>query len=235
MKENVDSKSLLNLTTKIVAAYLYKNRMPENGVSGLISMVFSAVSGTSVETESGKISRAPQNAAPAVMPKRTIFPDYILCLEDGRKLKTLKRHLRAAFGLSPEQYREKWGLPQDYPMVAPNYAQKRSVLARNLGLGRKGDDSGAEREAEGSMELEDLSNRTTPQLPASVARVEKAETVLDVFTPEPKRGREPNLDAVFARFPKSDGENTPEPSPETIGGSPKRVPFSKQRARPMRK
>ncbi|GBQ58046.1 Ros/MucR family transcriptional regulator [Komagataeibacter swingsii DSM 16373] len=85
----------------------------------------------------GRPVNEPEKPQPAVPIKRSVFPDYIICLEDGKKLKMLKRHLHSAYGMTPEQYRERWGLPAEYPMVAPNYAERRSSLAREIGLGRK--------------------------------------------------------------------------------------------------
>ncbi|AMY03616.1 transcriptional regulator [Mesorhizobium ciceri biovar biserrulae] len=123
---------LLALTADIVAAYVQKNATPVADLPDLISSVNSALRG---------IVRPPVPAeselVPAVNRKRSVFPDYIICLEDGRKLKSLKRHLRAHFGLTPDEYRARWGLAADYPMVAPNYAARRSLLAKSAGLGRK--------------------------------------------------------------------------------------------------
>lgn len=128
-----DSKiDILGLTAHIVSAYVENNQVPAAGLPELIASVNSAIAslGQPVEPQ----VEAPQ---PAVNPKRSIHPDYIICLEDGKKFKSLKRHLSVHFGLTPEEYRAKWGLPLDYPMVAPNYAAARSALARSLGLGRK--------------------------------------------------------------------------------------------------
>ncbi|RUT98631.1 transcriptional regulator [Mesorhizobium sp. USDA-HM6] len=123
---------LLGITADIVAAYVGKNSVPAGALPDLIASVNSALSGI----------RAPAKAAepeliPAVNPKRSVFPDYIVCLEDGKKFKSLKRHLNAQYGLTPEEYRFKWGLARDYPMVAPSYAAQRSALAKSAGLGRK--------------------------------------------------------------------------------------------------
>ncbi len=133
MTSEDQNKTLLELTAQIVAAHVAKNQVASQGLPGLIEQVY-----TALKTAGAAPAAAPaEKPLPFVPAKRSIFPDYIICLEDGRKLKTLKRHLRSTFGLSPEQYREKWGLPPDYPMVAPNYAQHRSKLAKQLGLGRK--------------------------------------------------------------------------------------------------
>ncbi|RUV42283.1 MAG: transcriptional regulator [Mesorhizobium sp.] len=128
-KEDVD---LLELTAHIVSAYVAKNRLPASGLGELIASVASSI---------GALNQPPTPPAPppvpAVNPRRSVTPDYIICLEDGKKFKSLKRHIGVHFGLSPEAYRTKWGLPADYPMVAPNYAASRSELAKSIGLGRK--------------------------------------------------------------------------------------------------
>ncbi|MEO5323726.1 MucR family transcriptional regulator [Mesorhizobium sp. CC13] len=122
----------LGLTAHIVSAYVENNKVPASGLPDLIASVNSSIQ--SLGNPAEEPIEAPQ---PAVNPKRSIHPDYIICLEDGKKFKSLKRHLSVHFGLTPEEYRAKWGLPADYPMVAPNYAAARSELARTLGLGRK--------------------------------------------------------------------------------------------------
>ncbi len=122
---------LLDLTSEIVSAYVSNSNVNVRDLSGLIQEVHSALN----TVASKQMSNVP-NRAPAVSVEESITPDFIICLEDGRKLKMLKRHLKAAYGLSPEQYRERWGLPADYPMVAPNYAQTRSNLAVRIGLGK---------------------------------------------------------------------------------------------------
>ncbi|MCA0035056.1 MULTISPECIES: MucR family transcriptional regulator [unclassified Mesorhizobium] len=123
---------LLELTAHIVSAYVEKNRLPASGLADLIASVATSISGL------GKPA-VPVAAplVPAVNPKKSVMPDFIICLEDGKKFKSLKRHLGVHFGLSPDAYRAKWGLPSDYPMVAPNYAASRSLLAKSIGLGRK--------------------------------------------------------------------------------------------------
>jgi predicted transcriptional regulator len=123
---------LLELTAHIVSAYVAKNRLPASGLSELIASVAASLGG---------LNQPPAPAAPpptpAVNPRRSVTPDYIICLEDGKKFKSLKRHIGVHFGLTPEAYRAKWGLAADYPMVAPNYAASRSQLAKSIGLGRK--------------------------------------------------------------------------------------------------
>ena len=128
----MENKSeLIEMTTDIVSAYVGNNLMPTNDLPDLIRGVHGALHQI---TEGGKTPAEAQK--PAVAIKRSISPDYIICLEDGKKFKSLKRHLRTKYDLSPEDYRRKWGLPADYPMVAPNYAKARSELARKMGLGR---------------------------------------------------------------------------------------------------
>ena len=128
-KEEID---LLELTAHIVSAYVAKNRLPASDLGGLIASVASSISGLNQPQEP-----AAPPPVPAVNPKRSVTPDYIICLEDGKKFKSLKRHIGVHFSLTPEAYRAKWGLPVDYPMVAPNYAASRSQLAKSIGLGRK--------------------------------------------------------------------------------------------------
>ena len=125
---------LIELATQIVAAYVGRNAVEQADLPKLITEVHRAleqVAGTPARDGAGA------EAKPAVNVRKSITPDYLICLEDGKKFKSLKRHLRTHFNLSPEQYREKWGLPADYPMVAPNYANSRSNLAKNMGLGQR--------------------------------------------------------------------------------------------------
>lgn len=124
------AKDLLSLTTRIVAAHVGKNPMPVGDLPKIIDEVYRSLSGLGI----GQAAAA-KRPVPAVPVKRSVAPDYVVCLEDGRKLKMLKRHLKSAYGLTLEQYRERWGLPPDYPMVAPNYAKQRSRLAKESGLG----------------------------------------------------------------------------------------------------
>lgn len=132
--DQTSREDLLSCTTEIVSAYVANNSMPTGDIPGLIELVFKTLS--NVNAEGGPVSvDRPQ---PAVPIKRSITPDYLICLEDGKKLKMLKRHLKTAYNMTPEEYRERWGLPADYPMVAPNYAARRSRLAKDIGLGTKG-------------------------------------------------------------------------------------------------
>lgn len=123
---------LLELTAHIVSAYVEKNRLPAAGLGDLIASVSASIGGLG---QPAVPVAAP--LTPAVNPKKSVTPDYIICLEDGKKFKSLKRHIGVHFGLTPDAYRAKWGLPSDYPMVAPNYAASRSQLAKAIGLGRK--------------------------------------------------------------------------------------------------
>jgi predicted transcriptional regulator len=126
----------VELAAEVVAAYVSNNPVPSSGLSALIVSVHAAVERLGKEPE--KALPLTETKAPAVPVRKSVTPDYLICLEDGKKFKSLRRHLRL-LGLSPEQYREKWGLPPDYPMVAPNYAAQRSALAKKIGLGRKRD------------------------------------------------------------------------------------------------
>jgi predicted transcriptional regulator len=122
---------LVTMTADVVAAYVAQNSLPSAELPGLIQQIHTTLQ----QVASGVQQPAELPLTPAVPIKKSITRDYIICLEDGKKFKSLKRHLRSSFDLSPEEYRKKWGLPYDYPMVAPNYAQTRSELAKSMGLG----------------------------------------------------------------------------------------------------
>lgn len=126
-------QELLSLTTEIVASFAGNNPVAVNDLPGLISSVYTALSGAGSE----KVEAAAEPLVPAVPIKKSIQPDYIVCLEDGKKLKLLKRYLASRYNMTPDDYRRRWGLPGDYPMVAPAYADRRSALAKEFGLGRK--------------------------------------------------------------------------------------------------
>ncbi len=128
-----DRLEVIEMATDIVAAYVGNNAVPASELPNLLSGVHSALS--TVAGLSEPEPAAPQE--PAVPIRKSITPDYLICLEDGRKFKSLKRHLRTKFDMSPEDYRRKWRLPADYPMVAPNYAKARSALAKEMGLGQR--------------------------------------------------------------------------------------------------
>jgi predicted transcriptional regulator len=133
MIETPAQDGLIELTADIVAAYVSNNNVTTADLSNLISNVHGALHRTSIATA----APAPEPLKPAHPIKRSVMPDYIVCLEDGKRFKSLKRHLRTHYSLTPDEYREKWGLPADYPMVAPNYAKARSNLAKEMGLGQK--------------------------------------------------------------------------------------------------
>jgi predicted transcriptional regulator len=127
------NKSFIELTASIVSAYVSNNATSAAELPGLIAQVHSALQRVST----GVVEAAPEPTRPAVSVKKSMTPDYLVCLEDGKRFKSLKRHLRSQYNMSPEQYREKWNLPADYPMVAPNYAVARSQLAKKMGLGQQ--------------------------------------------------------------------------------------------------
>jgi predicted transcriptional regulator len=133
MEENLETHGLVELTAAIVSAYVSHNTVVATDLHGIIHNVFDALNKAS--NASGLLPKEELKAA--VPLKKSVTPEHIVCLEDGKKFKSLKRHLRTHHGLSPEEYREKWGLPHDYPMVAPNYATARSDLAKRMGLGQR--------------------------------------------------------------------------------------------------
>ena len=138
---HLKSDDILRLATEVVAAYVSNNPIPVSEVPAMLKTVHSTLGGL-VGVSAGDM---PTGQKPAVPIKRSVNPDYIVCLEDGKKLKMLKRYLRSNFNMTPEEYRAKWGLPADYPMVAPNYAAQRSEFAKKIGLGRTASSSGRRR------------------------------------------------------------------------------------------
>lgn len=132
MDQTQDKDQIVRLAADIVAAYVTKNAVPMPELPALIQSVHDALGHLGKPRQ-----EEPQPLTPAVPIKKSIHPDFIVCLEDGKKFKSLKRHLRSQYDMTPEQYREKWGLPADYPMVAPNYAAARSELAKTMGLGQQ--------------------------------------------------------------------------------------------------
>ena len=233
------SRALLGLTAQIVSAHLKKNPTPTAELPALIRQVHAALATAGRPV----VVAEPEPVAAPAPPKRTIFTDYIICLEDGRKLKTLKRHLRATYNLSPDEYREKWGLPADYPMVAPSYAARRSSLAKSLGLGRKSAQAVAAESPTDIMQepLPTTMPRFTIAPAAAVAPVRIA------VPPPPReaRGPEPTPESVFGSFNKPSQaaaalEPAPDPAPaandpaESPAKKAQRKPFSKQLARTMR-
>jgi predicted transcriptional regulator len=131
MVEHPVSANVLGLTAQIVSAHVSNNSVSPDALPSLIQEVYKTLAGV------GKEPIVADRPSPAVPVKKSVFPDHIVCLEDGKKLKMLKRHLKTAYDMTPEQYRERWGLPPEYPMVAPNYARHRSSLAKKIGLGTK--------------------------------------------------------------------------------------------------
>ena len=170
MSESVATSNYIELAADIVSAYVSNNSVPSGDLPSLISDVHGAL----LRVAGGQVEAPAEAPKPAVAVKKSVTPDYIVCLEDGKKFKSLKRHLRTQYSMTPEQYREKWGLPADYPMVAPNYAKARSELAKEMGLGqqrRKG--------------------RTAGEGSATKARAatKAAARPLKVTSPAPRRGR----------------------------------------------
>lgn len=133
MDEMTTSDSFVELAADIVSAYVSNNSVPASDLPTLINDVHSAL----MRVTSGSSNQGAESLRPAVPTKKSVTSEYIVCLEDGRKFKSLKRHLRTQYNMSPEEYREKWGLSADYPMVAPNYAKARSSLAKQMGLGQQ--------------------------------------------------------------------------------------------------
>ena len=131
--QTVASNDILRMSVEIVSAYVSNNSISATQVPDVINTVYGALTSINGQT----VAESGETQKPAISVRRSVNPDHIVCLEDGKKLKMLKRHLRAAYGMSPDEYRAKWGLPSDYPMVAPNYALQRSAFAKQIGLGRK--------------------------------------------------------------------------------------------------
>ena len=131
--DTTDQNNLVELTAEIVSAYVSNNDVRPDQLPKLIADIHAALS----QAPEGAKEPEPTPQTPAVGVRRSVTPDYIICLEDGKKFKSLRRHLQSEHGMTPDEYRTKWGLKRDYPMVAPNYSESRSALARSLGLGRK--------------------------------------------------------------------------------------------------
>ncbi len=209
MTDIEQNKALLGLTVQIVAAHVQNNTVPAQELPALIQQVYTALAQAGNVVEKPEVVEKP---APMVPAKKSVFPDYIICLEDGRKLKTLKRHLRSTYNMTPEQYREKWGLAPDYPMVAPNYAEHRSVLAKQLGLGRK------------PAEVAEPEDYVPTPMPKATLR-----------DPEPRK-QDHSVQSVFSKFPLQGAEEEQDEPQASLLEVKKRgrKPFSKQLARPMR-
>jgi predicted transcriptional regulator len=133
MNSNTAAGNFIELTAEIVAAYVSNNTVSTADIPALINQIHSAL----IRVSTGQSDNSAEPLKPAVSVKKSVTPDYIVCLEDGKKFKSLKRHLRTQYNMTPEQYRDKWDLPTEYPMVAPNYAQARSQLAKQMGLGQQ--------------------------------------------------------------------------------------------------
>ena len=133
MENKSDSHELVELTADVVSAYVSNNSVVASDLPSVINETFEALCKASMKAS----QPVREELNPSVPIKKSVTPDYIVCLEDGKKFKSLKRHLRTHYNLTPEEYREKWGLPHDYPMVAPNYAAARSALAKKMGLGQR--------------------------------------------------------------------------------------------------
>lgn len=133
LRSDSSDNALLRMTADIVSAYVSKNVLPSQQIPEVINTVYSSLTGLN----NGPRETPAEPLKPAVPIRKSVTPEYIVCLEDGKKLKMLKRHLKTAYDMSPEDYREKWGLSHDYPMVAPNYAAQRSTLAKKIGLGTR--------------------------------------------------------------------------------------------------
>ena len=131
MSDNIATSNYIELAADIVSAYVSNNSVPSGDLPGLINDIHSAL----LRVGGGTVEAPAEAPKPAVPVKKSVTPDYIVCLEDGKRLKMLKRYLRSRYNMSPEEYRRKWNLPADYPIVAPNYAAQRSAFAKKIGLG----------------------------------------------------------------------------------------------------
>ena len=136
--DTIPAEELLRMTSEVAAAYVSNNNLPSGQLPDVIRTIHESLAALS----GVKVAAASEPPMPAVAIKKSITPDYIVCLEDGKKLKMLKRHLRSTYNMTPDEYRHRWGLPADYPMVAPNYAAQRSAFAKKIGLGRNGGGKG---------------------------------------------------------------------------------------------
>ncbi|GBR50833.1 Ros/MucR family transcriptional regulator [Neokomagataea thailandica NBRC 106555] len=132
MSQEMEVQDFKHLTAQIVTAYVSNHDVETEALPALIRSVHDALATVDAPEE-----KPEEKPVPAVPLKKSVFPDYIVCLEDGKKLKLLRRHLKTVYNMTPQEYRERWGLPPEYPMVAPNYANHRSSLARKIGLGRR--------------------------------------------------------------------------------------------------
>ncbi len=141
--DKVAEDQLLRMTADVVAAYVSNNSLPTAQLPDFIASIYASLRTLDHKQDAGEIGAL----KPAVPIRKSITPEYLVCLEDGKKLKMLKRHLRSTYNMTPDAYRAKWGLPSDYPMVAPKYAEQRSAFAKKIGLGRSGGRAGGRRAA----------------------------------------------------------------------------------------
>ncbi|SFS04619.1 MucR family transcriptional regulator [Sphingomonas jatrophae] len=199
---DTSDETLLTLTADIVAAYVTNNRLPAQDVAPVIQQVHATLAGL------GKPVEAPaEQQKPAVPVRSSIKPDHLVSLESGKKMKMLKRYLMTNYGMTPEDYRKKWGLPSDYPMVAPNYSESRKALAKAIGLGRKPRDAD---EAEGAEPELDIAEAPVDETPAEAAPAEK---------PAPKRRGKAAAKPAAVEEPAAEAE--PAPAPKRRGRKPK--------------
>ncbi|WP_052003389.1 MucR family transcriptional regulator [Microvirga sp. BSC39] len=178
MSESTTSPNFIELSADIVSAYVSNNSVPASELPALLSSVYSALT----KTAQGQQEEPKAELVPAVSVRKSVTPDAIICLEDGKSFKSLKRHLRTTYDMTPEQYRAKWGLPADYPMVAPNYAKARSELAKTMGLGQQRRKTAALVDA--------AANEAAPAKPKGAAA--KAATTSDEVTAPAKGKRTKN-------------------------------------------
>ena len=174
MADNMEQENLIELTAEIVSAYVSNNSVASGDIPMLISNVHSALT----RTAGGGSEPAREALKPAISVRKSITPDYLICLEDGKRFKSLKRHLRTTYNLTPEQYRTKWNLPHDYPMVAPNYAMARSELAKTMGLGQQ--------RRKGAAPVESVAELAAPAKPRRAA-AKAAATSDEVAAPAKRR------------------------------------------------
>jgi predicted transcriptional regulator len=175
MSDNIAASNYIELAADIVSAYVSNNSVPSSDLGTLINDVHSAL----IRVGGGTVEVPVEAPKPAIPVKKSVTPDYIVCLEDGKKFKSLKRHLRTTYNLTPEQYRAKWSLPHVYPMVAPSYAKARSELAKTMGLGQQ--------RRKGGTPVESVVEAAAPAKPRRAAA--KVSATSDEVTAPAKRGR----------------------------------------------
>jgi len=174
MSESITPPNIIELAADIVSAYVSKNSVPAADLPSLLNSVYAALA----RTAQGQQEEPQAELVPAVSVRKSVTPDAIICLEDGKRFKSLKRHLRTTYNLTPEQYRTKWNLPHDYPMVAPNYAMARSELAKTMGLGQQ--------RRKGAAPVESVAEPATPAKPRRAA-AKAAATSDEVAAPAKRR------------------------------------------------